>query len=693
MIRVIIFPEEHLHNMKQILITSNNYQGQTADLTFYAASNPSVGIDLGSRVLPYTYEAEEIYGTYKLCFTAFNNKECIFLLNDPNTPPPLPPPLPVGGLEAGGGGDPHMMLRFGNGPTLAMWDDNAVGSKDTELLFFYIKTQTDTVSIFYTNGWGDPGPKVITSVRYIHNSNSVSNFTGSINLGPVSLYSGGYDIKVSLPVTFDFQQDVLEFGGAAFAVLQKTVDANNFLNGGWGSNTDGYGNLGISRSNFVVGQGTTINNNIISNSNIRNITDPSSQAMFKHIAEEFIGAKAQEKNLPLDPVPLIVAQINAPGGDFDGLINPPTNNNGFIAEGVIGAGLHIYGNNYMPANLAYVGNYGTSTPTVTPTNTPTPTATPTETPTPTATPTPTPTATLTVGSSLSFAAGYRSASPLPSGDASGDSYSFSGLGTAASPTTLILGGVDGCNNKVWLQAMMSGTLNWTFAVSSEGGYDTGSLYKSSGPPSYGTGGTTIVGGADGSYTTSGTLTIAQGEFLVLAYAKDGSVDSGTDTVTFSGYIVPPTPTRTPTPTPTPTPTYDPQALTFSTLQSGCNPRWQLGNISANTTSFRLTCSGEHRGGIFSNVVFIIPIGTNSTQTITGPTNNAYSIRILHYGASLPAGSASGASIGGYFDTETWRESQYAIHHTFTANIEALDASNNVVGTINNTSWIKDDCDD
>ena len=178
--------------------------------------------------------------------------------------------------------------------------------------------------------------------------------------------------------------------------------------------------------------------------------------------------------------------------------------------------------------------------------------------------------------------------------------------------------------------------------------------------------------------------------------KDGSVDAGTDTVTFSGYIASPTPTPTETPTPTPTPTYDPQALTFSSLEAGCNPRWQLGNIPANTTSLRLTCSGEHRGGTFSNVVFIIPIGTNSgtnDHKITGPTNNVYSIRILHYGASLPAGSASGAAISGYFDTATWSSSEWNLHHTFTTNIEALDSSNNVVGTINNTSWIKDDCDD
>jgi hypothetical protein len=111
----------------------------------------------------------------------------------------------------------------------------------------------------------------------------------------------------------------------------------------------------------------------------------------------------------------------------------------------------------------------------------------------------------------------------------------------------------------------------------------------------------------------------------------------------------------------------------------------------------LTASGEHRGGTFSNVVIIIPINTNSgTQAhkITGPTDNSYSLTIEHYGASLPTSPALGASVPGYFRTITRRDiTSWNLHHTFTANIEALDAIDNVIGIINNTSWIKDDCDD
>lgn len=158
-----------------------------------------------------------------------------------------------------------------------------------------------------------------------------------------------------------------------------------------------------------------------------------------------------------------------------------------------------------------------------------------------------------------------------------------------------------------------------------------------------------------------------------------------------------TTTTTTAPTTTTTTTPAPQALTFSALEVGCTPRWQLGDIPVNTTSLRLTCSGSHRGGTFSNVVFIMPINTNSgtnAHKITGPTDNNYNLTIEHYGASLPVGSHPAASVPGYFRTITRSSTlSYNFDHTLTANIEALDASNNVIGIINNTSWIKDDCDD
>ena len=54
-----------------VLISSNNYSGQTADITFFPCSGGT--ISLGEHVLPYTYESTYYYGQYSLYFSAYNS--------------------------------------------------------------------------------------------------------------------------------------------------------------------------------------------------------------------------------------------------------------------------------------------------------------------------------------------------------------------------------------------------------------------------------------------------------------------------------------------------------------------------------------------------------------------------------------------------------------------------------------------
>ena len=56
-----------------ILITSNNYSGYTADVTFY----PDTGgtINLGYKIVPLEYFSDFPYGIYNLYFSAFT-KTC-----------------------------------------------------------------------------------------------------------------------------------------------------------------------------------------------------------------------------------------------------------------------------------------------------------------------------------------------------------------------------------------------------------------------------------------------------------------------------------------------------------------------------------------------------------------------------------------------------------------------------------------
>ena len=52
-------------------ITSNNYSGQTADITFYPCSGGT--ISLGSQVIPYNFQTTYYYGQYSLYFSAYNS--------------------------------------------------------------------------------------------------------------------------------------------------------------------------------------------------------------------------------------------------------------------------------------------------------------------------------------------------------------------------------------------------------------------------------------------------------------------------------------------------------------------------------------------------------------------------------------------------------------------------------------------
>jgi hypothetical protein len=53
----------------QIVLTSPNYSGYVADITFYAQTGGT--ISLGSHLTPYTADLDYFYGTYELCYSAF----------------------------------------------------------------------------------------------------------------------------------------------------------------------------------------------------------------------------------------------------------------------------------------------------------------------------------------------------------------------------------------------------------------------------------------------------------------------------------------------------------------------------------------------------------------------------------------------------------------------------------------------
>lgn len=70
--------------MPSIQITSTNYNGQTAQITFYSVNAPNTPVNLGSQTLPYSRSGDDVYGSYELNFTAYN-KTCVVALNGTTT--------------------------------------------------------------------------------------------------------------------------------------------------------------------------------------------------------------------------------------------------------------------------------------------------------------------------------------------------------------------------------------------------------------------------------------------------------------------------------------------------------------------------------------------------------------------------------------------------------------------------------
>lgn len=120
---------------------------------------------------------------------------------------------------------------------------------------------------------------------------------------------------------------------------------------------------------------------------------------------------------------------------------------------------------------------------------------------------------------------------------SGASYSVTGTSTV---TASITGAYDG---RLWLLINQTGTLTYTVTASSENGSDGGRLYRTASSPTshspsglgYNTssisGLTDVSDGVTGTGTSTGTVSVTQGHYLVLRYFKDDSTDSGTDSIT------------------------------------------------------------------------------------------------------------------------------------------------------------------
>lgn len=141
--------------------------------------------------------------------------------------------------------------------------------------------------------------------------------------------------------------------------------------------------------------------------------------------------------------------------------------------------------------------------------------------------------------SISFLAIYPSSAS--------SEYTISGSGTSSSPIIVTIGGIDNADNRVWLSVSKSGTLYFNLTAYSEDDYDGGRLYSTSSSPSQhsylGLGGsppagyTALSSWVDGVASSSGSVSVSSGLYVVVQYSKDSSESAGNDNITANLYIV------------------------------------------------------------------------------------------------------------------------------------------------------------
>jgi hypothetical protein len=119
------------------------------------------------------------------------------------------------------------------------------------------------------------------------------------------------------------------------------------------------------------------------------------------------------------------------------------------------------------------------------------------------------------------------------------SYTLTGTDTI---TATVTGGGDNADTRLWLLIGTNGTLSYTVTASSEDGYDGGALYRtSSSPASHGSSATSYSSNpagltvtsqiVSGTQSSTGTVAVTAGQYLVLRYSKDGGEAGNNDRIT------------------------------------------------------------------------------------------------------------------------------------------------------------------
>lgn len=126
----------------QVILSSPNYSGYVADITFYAQTGGT--INFGSHLTPYTVDLDYYYGTYQLCYSAFNSCCQTVIVAPSNTPTNTPTVTPTPSITASATNTPTPTQTATPGATPTQTPSNTATNTPTQ-------TPTNTTTQTPTN--------------------------------------------------------------------------------------------------------------------------------------------------------------------------------------------------------------------------------------------------------------------------------------------------------------------------------------------------------------------------------------------------------------------------------------------------------------------------------------------------------------------------------------------------------------
>lgn len=242
-----------------VQISSNNYSGQTANITFYPCSGGT--ISLGSHSIPYSYTSDYYYGQYSLYFSAYNST-CTYDIVCPSPTPSATPTLTPTVTST---------MTQTPTPTVTRTPTNTPTNTQTPTVSPTLtRTPTNTPSVTPTRSnalrvlfLGDSSVNTVaTNINtYITSTGQSITYSaatiGTTYTGSGNITKANYDVVMIYTNSAQVGTTTLASALTTFVSQGGSVVSGVFL---WNLYPSGYNFTGTTAFNFTNSQGTSVGN-------------------------------------------------------------------------------------------------------------------------------------------------------------------------------------------------------------------------------------------------------------------------------------------------------------------------------------------------------------------------------------------------------------------------------------------------